>query len=93
MILGVLVFSVRPSASLALGMRLCLLACDGVLHELVLRAPWPGCLVLFVLAWIGQFIAHKISGRKPSFSRDGVFLLIGPAWLLHFLGRKIGLRY
>ncbi|SFH18701.1 Mpo1 family 2-hydroxy fatty acid dioxygenase [Pedobacter insulae] len=54
------------------------------------------CLIyvaIFVLAWIGQFIGHKIEGRKPSFLDDVKFLLIGPIWLLHFICKKIGLRY
>ena len=50
-------------------------------------------IVVFVVAWIGQFIGHKIEGKKPSFLHDLVFLLIGPAWLLHFVYKKIGLRY
>jgi uncharacterized membrane protein YGL010W len=54
---------------------------------------WHLCLVVFVLAWIGQFIGHKIEGKKPSFLDDLKFLLIGPIWLLHFLFKKIGLRY
>jgi uncharacterized membrane protein YGL010W len=54
---------------------------------------WKICLVLFVLAWIGQFVGHKIEGKKPSFFQDVVFLLIGPAWLLHFIYKKAGQRY
>lgn len=49
--------------------------------------------VIFVLAWIGQFIGHKIEGKKPSFLDDVKFLLIGPIWLLHFICKKIGLKY
>jgi uncharacterized membrane protein YGL010W len=49
--------------------------------------------VIFVLAWIGQFIGHKIEGKKPSFFDDVKFLLIGPIWLLHFICKKIGLKY
>jgi uncharacterized membrane protein YGL010W len=50
-------------------------------------------LVIFVLAWIGQFIGHKIEGKKPSFLEDLQFLLIGPAWLLHFIFKKVGIGY
>jgi len=50
-------------------------------------------LGIFVAAWIGQFIGHKIEGKKPSFFQDLQFLLIGPAWLLHFIYRKIGIAY
>lgn len=56
-------------------------------------ALWLVCLVIFVVAWIGQFIGHKIEGKKPSFLDDVKFLLIGPIWLLHFICKKIGLRY
>ena len=54
---------------------------------------WQFCLGIFVLAWIGQFIGHKIEGKKPSFFDDLRFLLIGPIWLLHFILKKAGIRY
>ncbi len=50
-------------------------------------------LVIFVIAWIVQFIGHKIEGKKPSFLEDVQFLLIGPAWLLHFIFKKVGISY
>lgn len=56
-------------------------------------ALWQVSLAIFVVAWIGQFIGHKIEGKKPSFLDDLRFLLIGPIWLLHFICQKIGLRY
>jgi uncharacterized membrane protein YGL010W len=56
-------------------------------------AVWQVCAVIFVLSWIGQFIGHKIEGKKPSFLEDVKFLLIGPIWLLHFICKKVGLRY
>jgi uncharacterized membrane protein YGL010W len=49
--------------------------------------------IVFFVAWIGQFIGHKIEGKKPSFIKDLQFLLIGPAWLMHFIFRKIGIGY
>lgn len=45
---------------------------------------------VFFVAWVAQFIGHKIEGKKPSFFTDLQFLLIGPAWLLHFVFKKIG---
>lgn len=42
-------------------------------------------VIIFTIAWIGQFIGHKIEGKKPSFLEDIQYLLIGPAWLLHFI--------
>jgi len=56
-------------------------------------ALWLSCLVIFVLSWIGQFIGHKIEGKKPSFLDDLKFLLIGPIWLLHFIFKKYSIRY
>tara|TARA_B100000029_G_C17588272_1_gene961767 strand:+ start:34 stop:504 length:471 start_codon:yes stop_codon:yes gene_type:complete len=50
-------------------------------------------LFIFILAWIGQFIGHKIEGKKPSFFEDIQFLLIGPAWLLSFIYKKIGIKF
>jgi len=50
-------------------------------------------LAIFVIAWIGQFIGHEIEGKKPSFLTDLRFLLIGPAWLLHFIYKKLGINY
>lgn len=41
---------------------------------------WIG-LIVFVIAWIGQFVGHKIEGKKPSFFEDLLFLLIGPLWI------------
>jgi uncharacterized membrane protein YGL010W len=38
-------------------------------------------IILFVLAWAGQFYGHKIEGKKPSFFKDLQFLLIGPPWV------------
>jgi len=56
-------------------------------------ASWQICLAIFVLSWIGQFIGHKIEGKKPSFLDDLKFLLIGPIWLLHFILKKFSIRY
>lgn len=36
---------------------------------------------IFIIAWVFQFIGHKIEGKKPSFLDDLSFLLIGPAWV------------
>lgn len=38
-------------------------------------------LITFIVAWIAQFIGHKIEGQKPSFIEDLQFLLIGPLWV------------
>lgn len=47
-------------------------------------------LAVFVLAWIGQFVGHRFEGRRPSFLTDLSYLLIGPAWLMEKLLRRLG---
>lgn len=43
---------------------------------------WKISLLIFAVAWIGQFYGHKLEGKKPSFLKDIQFLLIGPAWVI-----------
>ena len=50
-------------------------------------------LVVFALAWVGQFIGHGIEGKKPSFFKDVQFLLIGPAWLMSFIYKRLDIAY
>jgi uncharacterized membrane protein YGL010W len=50
-------------------------------------------IAVFVAAWIGQFIGHILEGRKPAFLEDVRSLLIGPAWLLADLYRRLGIAY
>jgi uncharacterized membrane protein YGL010W len=45
-------------------------------------------IIIFVLAWIGQFYGHKVEGAKPSFLKDLEFLLIGPLWVIQKLRKK-----
>lgn len=90
-----LLFYVRLSISLLVGVLIFTLLCLYVLHALD-RAGYPVFYVaifVFIVAWIGQFIGHKIEGKKPSFFKDLQFLLVGPAWLLHFIYKKIGISY
>jgi uncharacterized membrane protein YGL010W len=49
--------------------------------------------VLFVAAWIGQFVGHAIEGRRPAILTNVVQLLIGPAWLTGKLMRRFGIGY
>ncbi|MFS4459969.1 DUF962 domain-containing protein [Bdellovibrio sp. HCB2-146] len=50
-------------------------------QQTTLSCLFYSCLTIFVVAWIGQFIGHKIEGKKPSFFKDLQFLLIGPLWI------------
>jgi uncharacterized membrane protein YGL010W len=52
---------------------------------------WQTALLVFVIAWIGQFIGHIVEGKRPSFFKDLQFLLIGPAWLMAFIYRGLGI--
>lgn len=89
-----LLFYLRLSKSLAVGMALFAALCVALIqwHTATLNvALWQSALTLFVVAWIGQFIGHKIEGQKPSFFEDLQFLMIGPAWLLSFVYRRLGI--
>ena len=47
---------------------------------------------IFTIAWTGQFLGHKIEGKKPAFFKDLQFLLIGPLWLLSFIYNKLNIK-
>ena len=64
--------------------------------RLLAQLPWPlwiTSVVIFVIAWIGQFVGHAVEGRRPSFFKDLQFLLIGPLWLLAAAYRRFSLPY
>ncbi|MBO9536071.1 Mpo1-like protein [Herbaspirillum sp.] len=64
-----------------------------ILARLPAAAVLPLSVVVFVAAWIGQFIGHRIEGKKPSFFEDLRFLLIGPLFVLGVLYRRWHIRY
>jgi uncharacterized membrane protein YGL010W len=69
---------------------ICLWLCYSIEEEAV--TLWLVSLIIFILAWIGQFWGHKIEGKKPSFFKDIQFLLIGPAWLMSFIYKKLDIN-
>ena len=87
-----LVYYVRMSMPIAVGMLALTALMVAMLPLLGAYALWTA-VVVFVVAWIGQFVGHAIEGRKPKFLQDLQFLLVGPAWLLGALYRGIGIRY
>jgi len=90
-----LVFYIRLSVPIALGMILVsILILRGVtgLHRMDVDVLTVN-LIIFLVAWAGQFIGHNIEGTKPSFLDDVKFLLIGPAWLLGFIYKKLRIKY
>jgi uncharacterized membrane protein YGL010W len=91
--LAALVYYFRLSRPLAFGMLLLSAVMLGVLAMMPPLTALPLSIAIFVLAWIGQFIGHKIEGKKPSFFDDLRFLLIGPLFVLGFLYRRLHLAY
>ena len=89
------VFYARLSPKLAIGLLLfycvCFMGAIALSHLPI--ALWKIALGIFVMAWLGQFYGHKIEGKKPSFLKDLQYLLIGPAWLLCFVYKRLGIKY
>lgn len=92
----VLIYYVSLSIPLSFGMMLFAVLClylARIITQSDIAPLWLVSLIVFVIAWIGQFYGHKVEGKKPSFFKDIQFLLIGPAWLMHFIYRKLGIPY
>jgi uncharacterized membrane protein YGL010W len=95
LILASLIYYLMLSVRLAAGMLLVSVVMCLVVQALT-GLPWPlfwTSLTIIAAAWIGQFIGHKIEGRKPSFFKDMQFLLIGPIWLLADAYKRLGFAY
>ena len=88
----VLLYYVSLSVTLSIGMLLfsigCLLLCSKINDLDYALLTYVG---IFAISWVFQFIGHNIEGKKPSFLQDIQFLLIGPAWLMHFILKKINI--
>jgi uncharacterized membrane protein YGL010W len=80
------------SVSLAVGMLAVIAAMVSALALLGTRVLVVS-IIVFVVAWIGQFVGHLIEGRKPAFLEDVRSLLVGPVWLLTDVYRRLGIRY
>lgn len=83
---GVLWFYARLSLGLFALMAAFMAICWAIVHFLAVDIWF--WVAVFVVAWIGQFIGHKIEGAKPSFLEDLQFLLIGPAWVAFDIWRR-----
>ncbi|AWW32313.1 hypothetical protein DN752_20415 [Echinicola strongylocentroti] len=84
------------SPPLSLGMFLFSALCLFFANFITIISPvplWSVCIVIFLVSWVIQFYGHKIEGKKPSFLKDVQFLLIGPAWLMHFIYKRLGFSY
>jgi uncharacterized membrane protein YGL010W len=90
----VLVYYFMLSKTLTVGMFLFALLCLWLCHfieQVGFVKLWLFSIIVFGIAWIGQFYGHKLEGKKPSFLKDIQFLMIGPAWLMSFLYKKFGI--
>jgi uncharacterized membrane protein YGL010W len=78
------------SVPIALGMA-------AVLGAMLYALTWLGertlivSAVVFVAAWAAQFVGHAIERSRPSFLEDVRSFLVGPAWLLGFVYRRLGI--
>ncbi|WP_343728561.1 Mpo1-like protein [Duganella sp.] len=90
---GAMWYYFKLSKPFALGMLLMAAVMLSILAALPPATVLPLSIAIFVLAWIGQFIGHKIEGKKPSFFDDLRFLLIGPLFVLGFLYRRLHWAY
>jgi len=92
-----MMFYLRLSRTLAFGM-LAVFVLLGLVTEGLYRVLGPVNLMwlaigVFVAAWIAQFVGHRIEGKRPSFLTDVAYLLIGPAWIVAKIMRKLGVAY
>ena len=87
-----LAFYLWLSVPVALGMAV-------VLGVMLYSLSWLGertlivSAAVFVAAWIGQFIGHAIERSRPSFLEDVRSFLVGPAWLLGFVYRRLRIAF
>lgn len=91
-----MLYYISLSFTLSIGMLLISIGCLVIIRWLMridIAPIWVIALSVFVVAWIGQFYGHKVEGKKPSFLKDIQFLMIGPAWLMHFIFKKAGIPY
>jgi uncharacterized membrane protein YGL010W len=92
-VLLAVLFYLRLSLTLAAGMALIsifMLVVNGAMAASGISLLWVSVAIFFA-AWVVQLVGHKIEGKKPSFFKDLQFLLIGPAWLLHFVFAAVGI--
>ena len=90
-----MIYYLTVSTSLAMGILIAFLLMLGPIYWLEQTdiSLLKMSVVIFIIAWIGQFIGHSIEGKRPSFLKDLQFLLIGPLWLLSFVYKKLGISY
>ena len=81
-LIPIMIFYIRLSLSLSIKMlifsAICLFLNNLISQKMSL---FLFSILVFAIAWVGQFYGHNVEGKKPSFLKDIQFLLIGPAWV------------
>lgn len=90
-------FYLRLSRALGLAMFVAFVVL-GLITEALYRLLGPTALMwlaigVFIIAWVAQFVGHKIEGKRPSFLTDLAYLLIGPAWIVAKIMRRLRIAY
>ena len=83
------------SVTLALGMLPFVIGVSA-LQLLLVASKWPlsgVSLALVVLAVAGLYLGHHAAGGLRAVFRDVQLMMIGPAWLLANLYRRLGIPY
>lgn len=98
MILGVvMLYYISLSPSLSLGLLLFSLLCLGINYTI--ESTFSTAMLVYVslavffISWVFQLYGHQVEGKKPSFLKDLQFLLIGPAWLMHFIYKRLHIQF
>ncbi|CAF1270560.1 unnamed protein product [Adineta steineri] len=90
-----LAFYFRLSTKMAMAMLVIILFACALLAKMEQKQVriFRVSLIIFIVAWIGQFIGHDIEGKKPSFFEDLQFLAVGPLWTLASAFRALDIEY
>lgn len=98
LVLALLAASMVYYARLSWRFTVCMLLASSVLVAVVDALDARGVLLpvsvaVFVVAWIFQFVGHRIEGKKPSFFEDLQYLLVGPLFVLSKVFLRLGVRW
>ena len=80
-------------ARLSMVFLVAMLVWSAILYWLILQMGdnvWQSSLIIFIGAWIAQFVGHHLEGKKPSFFEDIQYLWVGPLFVLSKLFEKTG---
>ncbi len=94
-LLAAVVYYFILSIPLAFGLLPFVLAVTGILGRLdtLTRPLWQIALAALLIAIVLQALAHLLEGRRPRLLEDLQYLMIGPAWLMAGVFRRLGIPY